>query len=83
MKREGGMSSYHDLETMIDILSLAIARQEMEERFFRRSAEASSSKVAKDLFVEIADDLARYCEKLEQRKQQLLNALNDLVNAAE
>ena len=72
------MSEYKEIETMLEILELAITRQESEEKFFRRSAAASSSHTAKTLFNEIADDLVSYCENLENKKQQLLNVLNDL-----
>lgn len=72
------MSEHKDLEEMIDIITLAIARQEPEEEFFRRSAEASTSEVARALFLEIAEDLARYCKSLETRRQRLLGALKDL-----
>lgn len=68
----------NDLKDMIEILSLAAARQEAEEHFFRRSAVASTSKAATDLFMEIAGDLQAYRGKLERRKQKLLNALADL-----
>lgn len=77
------MAEYPDIENMIEILGIAIARQEMEEQFFRRSAAASSSEVAKSLFNEIAEDLGRYCNGLEQRRQKLLNALDDLKKASE
>jgi hypothetical protein len=63
---------------MIEILSLAAARQEAEELFFRRSATASTSKLARDLFTEIAADLQEYRQKLERRKDKLLSALADL-----
>ncbi|MEJ2031544.1 MAG: hypothetical protein P8Y63_00550 [Deltaproteobacteria bacterium] len=69
---------HDDLKDMIEILSLAAARQEAEEHFFRRSADASTSKVAKALFTEIADDLLAYRGKLEKRKQRMLDALADL-----
>ena len=44
------MTQFRDLETMIEILDLTIARQEAEEQFFRRSAQASTSEVAQSLF---------------------------------
>ncbi|MCL7489688.1 MAG: hypothetical protein M8357_16090 [Desulfobulbaceae bacterium] len=69
------MSEFRDLEMMIEILGLAIARQEAEEQFFRRSAKASSSEVAQSLFAEIADDMKRYVDNLEQRRQKLEDAL--------
>lgn len=75
------MSQFSDLETMIEILGLTIARQASEEEFFRRSAEASSSEVAKSLFTEIADTLGNYCRDLEQRRRKLLEALEDLKSA--
>jgi YHS domain-containing protein len=63
---------------MIEILSLAIARQETEEEFFRRSSEASTNEVAKALFTEIAEDLAAYRQGLEKRKKKLMDAKEDL-----
>ena len=72
------MARYRDLEDMIGIITLAIVRQETEEEFFRRSARSSTSEIAKEVFSEIAEDLARYRESLEARRQRLLNALNDL-----
>ena len=66
---------------MIEILGLAIARQESEEQFFRRSAQASSNEVAHSLFTEIADDMKEYVKNLEQRKQKLLEALEALTEA--
>ena len=75
------MSQFHDLETMIEILDLTIARQEDEEEFFRRSAQASTSEVARSLFSELADDMKNYADSLGQRKKKLLNALEDLIRA--
>ena len=75
------MENFQDLETMIEILGLAIARQKTEEEFFRRSAHASSNEVAQCLFTEIADDMKAYVENLEQRKRKLLDALAELTAA--
>jgi len=75
------MSQFHDLETMIEILDLTIARQEDEEEFFRRSAEGSTSEVARALFNELADDMKNYADNLEQRKKKLLDALESLSAA--
>ncbi|MEJ2182864.1 MAG: YHS domain-containing protein [Nitrospirota bacterium] len=72
------MAQFRDIEDMIEILNLAIARQEAEEEFFRRSAEASSNEVAKALFAEIAEDLSAYRRGLEARKEKLLHAKEDL-----
>ncbi len=72
------MAEFRDIEDMIEILSLAIARQETEEEFFRRSAEASTNEVAKALFMEIAEDLAAYRLGLEKRKKKLMDAKEDL-----
>lgn len=72
------MSRYRDLEAMIEILGLAIARQEAEEEFFRRSATASTSDVARALFAEIADDLKGYVGSLERRRERLEEALETL-----
>lgn len=73
------MSNFADLETMIEILGLAIARQEAEEQFFRRSARASSDEMAQSLFTEIADDMKKYVKNLEQRKRKLHDALAALT----
>lgn len=72
------MAEFRDIEEMIEILDLAIARQEAEEEFFRRSAEASTNEVAKALFAEIADDLTAYRKGLEARQKKLLDAREDL-----
>lgn len=72
-----------DLNDMIEILGLAIARQEAEEEFFRRSAEASTEEVARSLFAEIADDLEAYRKSLEARKRKLLEAVQDLKRASD
>lgn len=72
------MAEFRDIDDMIEILSLAIARQETEEEFFRRSSQASTNEVAKGLFAEIADDFAAYRQGLEARKQKLLDVRQDL-----
>ncbi len=77
------MAKYKDLEDMLRIISLAIVRQETEEKFFRRSAQASTSEVARNLFSEIADDLAKYRGKLEHRRKKIQNALDDLKSKTE
>lgn len=68
------MEEFRDLDDMIEILGLAIARQEAEEAFFRRSAGATTHDAAKALFEEIADELADYRRSLEERKRKLLDA---------
>jgi YHS domain-containing protein len=75
------MPEHREIEDMIEILTIAIVRQETEEQFFLRSAHASTSEVAKALFLEIADDLKRYSESLETRRGKLMGALADLVNS--
>ena len=75
------MPEHREIEDMIEILTIAIVRQETEEQFFRRSAHASTSEVAKALFLEIADDLKRYSESLETRRKKLMGALADLVSS--
>ena len=72
------MAKHRDIEDMIEILTIAAVRQETEEQFFRRSANASSNEVAKSLFSEIADDLNKYVKNLEERKNKLLDALKQL-----
>ncbi|MEJ2690180.1 MAG: hypothetical protein P8130_09565 [Deltaproteobacteria bacterium] len=75
------MSQFRDIETMVEILNLTIARQEAEEKFFRRSALASSNEVAHSLFTELADDMKNYINNLERRRQRLLDALEALSAA--
>jgi len=72
------MSEYKDLQDMIEIITTTIEIHGREEDFFRRSASASSSEVARSLFTEIADDLADYRQRMESRRQKLLTALRDL-----
>lgn len=69
---------FRELNEMIEILGLAIAKQEDEEAFFRRSAKASTNDVAKNLFTEIADDFQSYRQNLEGRREKLYEALKDL-----
>jgi YHS domain-containing protein len=69
---------FRELSEMMEILHMAIAREEAEEAFFRRSAGASTSEVAKNLFAEIADDLEAYRKGLEARRDKLTDALEDL-----
>jgi YHS domain-containing protein len=71
---EADMDTAQEFQDMLEVLITAIAIHEKEEEFFRRSAVASSSRVAKDLFLEIADDLRKYREALEARKQKLVDA---------
>lgn len=75
------MSKFRDLETMIEILDLTIARQEAEEKFFRRSAQASSNEVAQSLFTELAGDMRKYLNTLEQRRLKLIDALDMLSSS--
>jgi rubrerythrin len=72
------MSEYTDLQDMIDVLNIAISREESEERFFRRSCKASMHKIACQMFEEIAGEYASHSQSLESRKQVLMQALEDL-----
>jgi rubrerythrin len=72
------MSEYTDLQDMIDVLTIAIAREESEERFFRRSCKASTHKIACEMFEEIAGEYANHSQTLESRRQMLMEALEDL-----
>ena len=72
------MSEYGDLKDMIDVLAVAISREEVEERFFRRSAEASSRKMASKMFAEIADEFSDHRKSLETRRALLEQALKDM-----
>ena len=69
---------YKDLNDMIEIISTTIEINTREEEFYRRSAAASTGEVAKALFLEIADDVAEYRKSLEDRREKLQEALNDL-----
>ena len=57
-----------DLDEIIEALTLSIVRQGTEERFFRRSAAKTNTEEARDLFMNIADDLKQYKERLEEKK---------------
>ena len=72
------MSESDDLHDMIDVLTIAIAREESEARFFKRSAEASTHKIASEMFQEIAEEFAGLRKSLESRKEILTEALADL-----
>ena len=72
------MSEYTDLQDMIDVLNIAISREESEARFFRRSCGASTHKMACDMFEEIAGEYDNHSKSLELRKQVLVEALEDL-----
>ena len=72
------MSEYSDLKDIIDVLSIAIAREESEEQFFRRSCKASTHKIACEMFEEIAGEYASHSKNLESRRQVLIETLKDL-----
>jgi YHS domain-containing protein len=72
------MSEYRDLEDMIEVLNIAIIRQETEEQFFRRSSNASTSEFSRTMFSRISEELAAYVKTLEERREKLAIALNDL-----
>ncbi|MDD4859032.1 MAG: hypothetical protein PHR56_02350 [Dehalococcoidales bacterium] len=67
-----------DLLAMIEIITTTIEINTREEDFYRRSAKASTREVARVLFLEIADDIRVYREKLENRRRKLMDALSDL-----
>ncbi len=77
------MQEYRNMRDMIEVLSIALVREQSEEDFFRRSAKASTSKIAADLYLEIAEELAEYRKDLEARKQKLEDALKNLLKAKE
>jgi YHS domain-containing protein len=72
------MSEYRDIEDMIEVLDIAIIRQETEEQFFQRSANASTSEFSRTMFSQISEELAAYVKTLEERREKLAIALNDL-----
>ena len=57
-----------DLDEIIEALTLSIVRQETEERFYRRSAEKTSTEEASVLFLNIAEDLKKYRKRLEEKR---------------
>jgi rubrerythrin len=77
------MAEYKDMQDMIEVLSISIVREETEEQFYQRSASASTSQIVKELFLEIAGDVAEHRQNLEQRRNRLLGALEDLKKAKE
>ena len=78
---EAMMSASDDLREMIDILTIAIAREEYEERFFRRSSRACRNEVACKMFDEIAGEFDSHCKSLESRKKVLMAALEDIARS--
>jgi rubrerythrin len=72
------MAIHKDMQHMIEVLSISIVREETEEQFYRRSASRSNSQVVKDLFLEIAEEVKKHRQNLEQRRERLTGALNDL-----
>jgi rubrerythrin len=77
------MTEHSDLRKMIEVLSISIVREETEEYFYRRSAARSTSQVVKDLFLEIAGEVAKHRQNLELRRKRLLDTLEDLKKAEE
>jgi rubrerythrin len=72
------MFALDDLQEMIDILGIAIAREESEERFFRRTSKACKGEVACRMFAEIAGEFESHRKSLESRKTVLVTALEDM-----
>jgi rubrerythrin len=72
------MSALDNIKEIIDILTVAITREETEERFFRRSAEACKDEVACRMFDEIAGEFNSHKQSLESRKQVLMETLEDM-----
>ena len=72
------MSEYTDLQDMIDVLNIAIVREESEERFFRNSCMASTHKIACEMFKEIAEEYASHSHLLESKRRILMDALDNL-----
>ncbi len=70
------MATDKDLKQMIEIITTAIVIHEREEELFRRSARASTSERAKNLFSEIADELHSHVNLLNDKKQKLVDDLS-------
>ena len=73
------MTTKKDLEAMIEAISVTIVREESEEQFYRRSASGSTSQAAKDLFIEIAEQVEKHRMNLEHRRDKLFKDLEDLA----
>jgi rubrerythrin len=72
------MSEYSDLKDIIEVLTIAIAREQTEEQFFRRSANASKHEMAKATFMEVADELAGHLKSMELRREKLQEILEEM-----
>ncbi len=72
------MSEYKDFLNMIEITSYALEIQGRAEESFRRLANNATSEVERNLFIEIGEDFGSSRERLQIRKQKLLDALNHL-----
>lgn len=77
------MTEHKDIQDMIEVLSISIVREEAEEQFYRCSASASTGQVVRDFFLEIADEVGKHRQNLEQRRERLLGALEDLQKAVD
>lgn len=71
------MSENSDLKDIIEVLTIAICREQTEEQFFRRSAHASKHEMAKATFMEVADELAGHLKSMEIRKGKLQKILEE------
>jgi len=67
-----------DLRDMIEIINTTIEINAKEEEFYRRSAAASGREGTRDLFLEIADEIAQFLNALRARRQNLWSVLDDL-----
>ena len=72
---------HKELMDMIEILNTTVEINARDEQFYRRSAVASTNEVAKALFLEIANDVEQYLNKMRERRQRLRDALRDLEAA--
>ena len=79
------MSEYEEmtkeLMDMLEIINTTIEINAREEEFYRRSAAATTNKVSKVLFLEIADEVEQYLDRMRARRQRLWDALRDLEAA--
>jgi len=69
---------HKDMTDMIEVITTSIEINAREEDFYRRSAAASGSEVARALFLEIADDVQKHVTALQARRRKLCDALRDL-----
>jgi hypothetical protein len=72
------MIKIKDLEIMIEAFDMTLAIHEREERFFKRSAHASSSQEVKDTFLEMAKEMHGHLVGFIDKRNKLKERLESL-----